>query len=152
MRRDKGFTLIELMMVVAIIGVLASIAIPKFANLILKSKESAVKGKLGSIRSAISIYYSDTEGLFPGDNLNSLKAGAKYLDGIPLLEIPSQHPGSAFVDNNDTLGMAALLISDNGQWKYWNWTMPSMSGAVTQGQFWIGCTHTNTKGTIWSEE
>ncbi len=140
------------MLVVAIIGVLASIAIPKFASLILKSKESSVKGKLGSIRSALSIYYSDTEGIFPGDNLNSLTAGAKYLEQIPRVEIPSQHPGSGIVDNNDTLGMAAILISDNGQWKYWNWTMPPMSGSVRQGSFWVGCTHLNTKGMIWSVE
>lgn len=152
MKQRSGFTLIELMMVVAIIGVLASIAIPKFAELIVKSKESAVKGKLGTIRSAITIYYSDTEGLFPGDNLDSLTAGSKYLDQIPSVEIPSQHPGSNFVDNNNNMGMNAILIADNGQWKYWNWTMPSMSGAVTQGNFWVGCTHVNTKGLIWSAE
>ncbi|MBK8871456.1 MAG: prepilin-type N-terminal cleavage/methylation domain-containing protein [Elusimicrobia bacterium] len=61
----KGFTLIELMIVVAIIGILAAIAIPKFAELITKSKESSAKGTLGAVRSAITIYYSDTEGYFP---------------------------------------------------------------------------------------
>ena len=53
----KGFTLIELMIVVAIIGILAAIAIPKFANLINKSKEGATKGALSTVRSAIQVYY-----------------------------------------------------------------------------------------------
>ncbi|HND63455.1 MAG TPA: prepilin-type N-terminal cleavage/methylation domain-containing protein, partial [Elusimicrobiota bacterium] len=58
----RGFTLIELMLVVAIIGLLAAIAIPKFANLVVKAKEASVRGKIGSVRSAMSIYYADNEG------------------------------------------------------------------------------------------
>ena len=63
--RHQGFTLIELMIVISILGVLATIAIPKFANLIRKSREGATKGNLGSIRSAITIYYANNEGVFP---------------------------------------------------------------------------------------
>jgi len=60
-----GFTLIELMIVVAIIGILAAIAIPKFASLLRKSNEGACKGNLGALRSALSIYYGDMEGQYP---------------------------------------------------------------------------------------
>ncbi len=66
-KAKKGFTLIELMIVVAIIGILAAIAIPKFAELIRKSNEGASKGNLGAIRSALSIYYGDLEGTYPAN-------------------------------------------------------------------------------------
>ena len=87
--KNKGFTLIELMIVVAIIGVLAAIAIPQFANLIDKSKEGATKGSLGAIRSALSIYYGDTEGTYPLDAaaLTSLTTANKYLKQVPSAQI-----------------------------------------------------------------
>src|ERR1051326_4940909 len=68
--KSKGFTLIELMIVVAIIGILAAIAIPRFAQMLEKSREGATKGNLGSIKSAASIYYGDTQGIWP-TTLNS---------------------------------------------------------------------------------
>src|SRR5206468_6229263 len=86
----SGFTLIELMIVVAIIGILAAIAIPKFANLIRKSSEGASKGNVGSIRSALSIYYGDMEGQYPAD-MASLTVAGKYLSSVPSAKAPNYH-------------------------------------------------------------
>lgn len=52
LRSSKGFTLIELMIVVAIIGILAAIAIPNFLQYQLKSKQSEAKTNLGAIRTS----------------------------------------------------------------------------------------------------
>ena len=50
---QKGFTLIELMIVVAIIGILAAVAIPQYQNYIAKSQVSRVMGETGALRTAI---------------------------------------------------------------------------------------------------
>ena len=50
---QKGFTLIELMIVVAIIGILAAIAIPQYQNYIAKSQVSRVMGELSSIKTTV---------------------------------------------------------------------------------------------------
>ncbi len=58
-RRASGFTLIELMIVVAIIGILAAIAIPNFLRFQLRSKTSEAKMNIASIRTAEEAYFSE---------------------------------------------------------------------------------------------
>jgi type IV pilus assembly protein PilA len=59
LKNKKGFTLIELMIVVAIIGILAAIAIPNFMTYQCKAKQSEAKSILGSIRTAQEAYYAE---------------------------------------------------------------------------------------------
>jgi len=58
MVQRKGFTLIELVMVIVILGVLAAVALPKFFDLQSSAKTSAEKGVVGGVRSGISTYYA----------------------------------------------------------------------------------------------
>lgn len=58
-RREGGFTLIELMIVVAIIGVLASIAIPVYQTHIVKSKQSEARTTLGAVYTNEVLYQSE---------------------------------------------------------------------------------------------
>lgn len=58
MKRNAGFTLIELVIVIIVLGILAATAVPKFINLQDDARASAVKGVEGAIHSAANIVYA----------------------------------------------------------------------------------------------
>ncbi len=61
MRKNKGFTLIELMIVVAIIGILASIAIPNFMKFLAKTKRSEAKYNLEAIYKCEASWFGEND-------------------------------------------------------------------------------------------
>ncbi len=136
-KAKRGFTLIELMIVVAIIGILAAIAIPKFADLIRKSNEGATKGNLGAVRSALSIYYGDLEGVYPA-NPEQLSVNGKYLGSIPNAKTPPYHGESS----GFTLG---TTVDGGGGWMFNNVRTDSNFGTI-----FVNCTHTDSKGNVWT--
>jgi prepilin-type N-terminal cleavage/methylation domain-containing protein len=166
--RRPGFTLIELMIVVAIIGILATIAIPKFADLIRKSQEGATKGNLGSLRSAIGIYYADMEGYVPygsvfcagggGDALQSMTVNGKYLTSVPMAYAPNYHPATSdefdinscgAICNNAGTGVPWPNVTEHGGWIYCGFEFAT-SAAANPGAIGVNCTHTDSKGTVWT--
>jgi prepilin-type N-terminal cleavage/methylation domain-containing protein len=65
----KAFTLIELLIVVAIIGILAAIAVPNFLNAQLRAKIARVEGDLRAMKTAIEMYRADNSGYPPACTL-----------------------------------------------------------------------------------
>jgi len=134
----RGFTMIELMIVVAILAILSLIALPRFTGLIRKSKEAGTKGRLGSVRSAITLYYMENDQVFPTDYWGLIQPSHRYINEDTLLFTGAHVESLAVNDISDVDG-----LSDVGQWAY-------VSGGTHIGYFYIQCVHTDSAGTIWS--
>jgi general secretion pathway protein G len=77
---NKGFTLIELMIVITIIGILASIAVPNYRWGIVRAREAVLRETLYTFRTTIDQFYAD-QGKFP-DSLQEM-SDKKYIREIP---------------------------------------------------------------------
>lgn len=79
-RKRKGFSLVELVIVIVILGIIAAIAIPRISAGSKNAGESALRANLQSVRNAIDWYYGDHNNTFPaekGDGTNAAgSAGA----------------------------------------------------------------------------
>ena len=67
-KQAKGFTLVELLIVVIILAILAAIIVPQFATSTDDAKAAALQSNLANIRSAIEFYYQE-HGEYPGRNV-----------------------------------------------------------------------------------
>jgi len=73
-RHNAGFSFVEILIVVAIIGILAAIAIPEILDRSQQAKETAAKENLQIIRQAIECYAAKNGGIAPGYSFNNPKA------------------------------------------------------------------------------
>ncbi len=77
----EGYSLVELMIVVAIIGILVALAVPSFQQSAVKAREAVLKQNLHTIRTVLDQYYAD-KGSYPS-SLETL-VEAKYLRRVPV--------------------------------------------------------------------
>ena len=80
MTKQSGFTLIELMIVVAIIGVLSAVAIPQYQNYVARAQVSEGFSFLGSGKMAVAEYYNEN-GSFPANNATARLGAANTIIG-----------------------------------------------------------------------
>ena len=121
-RREQGFTLVELMIVVTIAGILVTLAEPSFRHSVVNAREAALKQDLFTMRDAIDQFRAD-RGKYPTALLELKEVG--YLKRIPVdpftrsdgtwQEIPDQAEGGVF----DVHSGSDLVAKDGTPYNYW---------------------------------
>jgi len=140
-RKEKGFTLIELVMVIVILGILAAFALPRFADLGGDARRSSIQAASGAVKSASAIAHSAW-----------LAAGSTPSAAVTLesTAIAMSAAGYPLADGD---GLAASSLSTNGivtaaQLSEADYTMAAASGVLTVTLGECSFTYTEASGAV----
>ena len=132
---QRGFTLIELVIIIVVLGILAAVAIPRYQDITGEAREASARAALGSLRSGITIFYANeavTTGTASWPTLNQLESVGTVMEH----EIPSNpYQASDAAPDSICTGVVKgqVVAGGRGGWAY---------NAAT-GEIWM---NTNTVG------
>jgi general secretion pathway protein G len=127
-KNSKGFTLVELLIVIVILGILAAIVIARFAGATKETKEASLKGNLRTIRSSLEIYKANSKSNSYPSTLDDLWKGTNpevdsktFLERIPVdpfYKSKTIYYSTAVFNPTDAAGDRDVMINGGGGWAY----------------------------------
>ncbi|MCP4325056.1 MAG: type II secretion system protein [Alteromonadales bacterium] len=131
---EKGFTLIELIMVIVILGIISAVAIPKFLSLSDTAKINAAQGIGGGISGTISSSHADYLLNAVNYDLDDVLSATAFAGGVVYQPTPTAAPAAGEISCNaaGSGGTDVYLNYKNSTFR-WNYTALGASGTGTPG-------------------
>jgi general secretion pathway protein G len=125
LKTERGFTLIELMIVVSIVGILAAIAAPSYQWGLIRAREAVLREDLYIFRSTIDQFYAD-QGKYPDSLIELTKPDKPYMRDVPKdpftkssetwqIEAPPQTDGQEVKGSVYNVRSGSTLIGTDGK-------------------------------------
>jgi prepilin-type N-terminal cleavage/methylation domain-containing protein len=127
LNRQGGFTLIELVIIIVILGILAAVAIPRYQDITAQAKEASCRGALGALRSGISIWYAN-KAVTTGTATWPTVAQVAAVDSVMAQALPrNPYQSSTNAPDSIVTGVTkGTIVGTRGGWAY----------NATTGQVW----------------
>jgi len=129
--RNKGFTLIEIVIVMVILGILAVVAVPKFIDLTSNAKVSASQASLGAIRSVLAVEYANNAATGTASFPASLTAANFANNTLPVNKLSGKSGIGVVASGSEPVGTATHAT--NGFWYVASGANAGRCGAYSDG-------------------